>query len=91
MHAYHLFVIHVGSEERRRALYDHLHERQILAQVHYLPVYRHPWYRETYGYERGLCPEAESYYEGCLSIPCFPALTDEQQDVVIDAVKEALA
>ena len=75
----------------RRALYDGLKERGIFAQVHYVPVYRHPYYRETYGYERGLCPEAEGYYAGCLSLPCFPALTEAEQDRVVDAVKEVLA
>ena len=75
----------------RRALYDGLHERGHLAQVHYVPVYRHPYYRETYGYGRGLCPEAERYYAGCLSLPCFPDLTEAEQDTVVDAVKEVLA
>ena len=49
-HAYHLFVVRVRD---RRALYDALRERGILAQVHYLPVYLHPYYRETYGYAPG--------------------------------------
>ena len=62
----------------------------IFAQVHYVPVYRHPYYRETYGYERGLCPAAEDYYAGCLSLPCFPDLTEAEQDTVVDAVKEVL-
>jgi UDP-4-amino-4,6-dideoxy-N-acetyl-beta-L-altrosamine transaminase len=85
LHAYHLFVIRVPD---RRGLYDALRERGIFAQVHYLPVYRHPWYRETYGYQPGLCPEAETYYDGCLSLPCFPALTEAEQDAVIAAVRE---
>jgi dTDP-4-amino-4,6-dideoxygalactose transaminase len=52
-------------------------------------VYRHPWYAETYGYAPGLCPEAERYYAGCLSLPCFPALADADQDRVIGALREA--
>jgi UDP-4-amino-4,6-dideoxy-N-acetyl-beta-L-altrosamine transaminase len=84
-HAHHLFVIHVPE---RRALYDGLRERGVFAQVHYLPVYLHPWYGETYGYGPGLCPEAEAYYAGCLSLPCFPALTEAEQDTVIAAVRE---
>ena len=84
-HAYHLFVVWVRD---RRALYDALRERGILAQVHYLPVYLHPYYRETYGYAPGLCPEAEAYYAGCLSLPCFPSLTEADQDTVIAAVRE---
>jgi perosamine synthetase len=85
LHGHHLFVIHVPS---RRELYDALRSRGIFSQVHYLPVYRHPWYRETYGHAQGLCPAAEDYYAGCLSLPCFPALTDAEQDEVISAVRE---
>lgn len=88
-HGRHLYIVHHrdGAAARRR-LYDGLREREIFAQVHYLPVYRHPWYRDTYGYAEGLCPQAEAYYAGCLSLPCFPALTDAEQDTVIEAVRE---
>ena len=87
-HGRHLYVIrHLGGAEARRRLYDGLRERGVLAQVHYLPVYLHPWYRDTYGYESGLCPAAEEYYAGCLSLPCYPALTAEQQDRVVKAVR----
>jgi perosamine synthetase len=86
-HAYHLFVVrHRGGAVARRRLYEGLHERGILAQVHYLPVYRHPFYRDTYGYADGMCPAAEAYYAGCLSLPCFPALTDAEQELIAAAV-----
>jgi dTDP-4-amino-4,6-dideoxygalactose transaminase len=92
LHAHHLFVVRCrDGAAARRALYDRLHAAQVLVQVHYVPVYRHPYYRERYGYARGLCPEAERYYAGCLSLPCFPDLTETDQARVIDAVKEALA
>ncbi|HLW95385.1 MAG TPA: UDP-4-amino-4,6-dideoxy-N-acetyl-beta-L-altrosamine transaminase [Solirubrobacteraceae bacterium] len=88
-HGRHLYVIrHRGGAAARRRLYDGLHDRGILVQVHYLPVYLHPWYRDTYGYQPGLCPAAEEYYAGCLSLPCYPALSDEQQDSVVEAVRE---
>ncbi len=88
-HAYHLFVVrHREGAAGRRRLYDGLHARGILAQVHYAPVYLHPWYRDTYGYTRGLCPAAEAYYTGCLSLPCFPALTGSMQEQVATAVRE---
>ena len=91
-HAYHLFVVlHREGETGRRNLYDGLRERGILAQVHYIPVYWHPYYQEAFGYSRGLCPAAEDYYSGCLSLPCFPALTDDQQDEVVAAIREVLA
>ena len=85
LHGYHLFAVHADD---RRGLYDGLRERGVLAQVHFIPVYWHPWYRDTYGYARGLCPAAEYYYEGCLSLPCFPALTAAEQGTVIAAVRE---
>ena len=84
-HGYHLFAI---QTDQRETLYDGLRERGILAQVHFIPVYWHPWYRDTYGYEHGLCPAAEAFYAGCLSLPCFPALTATEQDTVIAAVGE---
>lgn len=91
VHAYHLFVIQVrGGPEQRRRLYDELRLRGVYAQVHYLPVYLHPWYQRTYGYGPGLCPEAEHYYAGCLSLPCFPMLAEADQRMVVDAVKEVL-
>lgn len=84
LHGYHLFVI---RHPERRRLYDALREQGILVQVHYLPVYWHPYYMDRYGFEEGLCPEAERYYETCLSLPCFPALSDADQDRVIEAVQ----
>jgi perosamine synthetase len=88
-HGRHLYVIrHRGGSEARRSLYDGLREHSIFAQVHYLPVYLHPWYRDTYGYSPGLCPAAEEYYAGCLSLPCFPTLTDSEQDSVVAAVRD---
>jgi perosamine synthetase len=88
-HAHHLFVVHHrdGAPARLR-LYEGLQARGIMVQVHYAPVYLHPWYRDTYGYGAGLCPTAESYYAGCLSLPCFPALSDSAQDQVVRAVRE---
>ncbi len=87
-HGYHLFVVrHRDGATARRRLYNDLRERGIMAQVHYLPVYRHPWYRRTYGYHDGMCPAAETYYEGALSLPCFPGLTDEEHEQVIAAVR----
>jgi len=85
LHGYHLFAIRTDG---RRELYDGLRKRGIHAQVHFIPVYWHPWYRDTYGYERGLCPAAEDFYARCLSLPCFPALTAEEQGTVIAAVRE---
>jgi perosamine synthetase len=87
-HAYHLFAVrHRNGAAARRCLYDGLRERGIATQVHYLPVYRHPWYRRMYGYRDGMCPVAEAYYQCALSLPCFPGLTEREHEQVITAVR----
>jgi UDP-4-amino-4,6-dideoxy-N-acetyl-beta-L-altrosamine transaminase len=91
LHAYHLFVVHLSEgADRRLALYRRLLENDIRSQVHYVPVYLHPYYREAFGYGPGLCPEAERYYSGCLSIPCYPDLAPAEQDRVIEVVREVM-
>jgi perosamine synthetase len=92
LHAYHLFVIHLHEGAGRRLeLYQRLLNNDIRTQVHYIPVYRHPYYRRAFGYEPGLCPEAEGYYSGCLSIPCYPDFSIADQERVIEVVREVMA
>jgi len=86
-HAYHLYVIQV---ENRRGLYEFLRTKNVLAQVHYVPVHRMPYY-EKLGWQAGDFPAAEAYYARCLSLPLYPTLTDEEQVYVIDCVREFLA
>ncbi|WP_276499322.1 UDP-4-amino-4,6-dideoxy-N-acetyl-beta-L-altrosamine transaminase [Pontibacter litorisediminis] len=83
-HAYHLYVIRT---ENRKGLYDYLREHQIFAQVHYIPVHTMPYYRGL-GYSKGDFPQAEHYYEECLSLPMYPTLTEGEQAYVIERVKE---
>jgi UDP-4-amino-4,6-dideoxy-N-acetyl-beta-L-altrosamine transaminase len=83
-HAYHLFVIHVAD---RKGLYDHLKKFNIHAQVHYIPTHLMPYYQKL-GWKSGDFPKAERYYEGCLSLPMFPTLTNDEQDFVISKVVE---
>lgn len=83
-HAFHLYIIQVPD---RKGLYDFLRANQILAQVHYAPLHLMPYYRQ-FGWEEGSLPVVEDYYEHCLSLPMFPTLSDEDQQYVIDKVKE---
>jgi UDP-4-amino-4,6-dideoxy-N-acetyl-beta-L-altrosamine transaminase len=83
-HAYHLYVVRVDD---RLGLYNRLRERDILAQVHYIPVHTFPAY-QSLGWKKGDFPLAEDWYSRCLSLPLYPTLTDEQQDFVIEAVLE---
>ncbi len=83
-HAYHLYVIKVAD---RKGLYDFLRTHNIFAQVHYIPAHTMPYYRGL-GFKKGDYPEAEEYYSQCLSLPMYPSLTAEEQEFVIDKVKE---
>lgn len=75
----------------RRAIYDHLIAAGIHPQVHYIPVYLHPYYRKKYGYEAGKCEYAESYYSRCLSLPLYESLSDKEVGYVIERVKDGVA
>jgi UDP-4-amino-4,6-dideoxy-N-acetyl-beta-L-altrosamine transaminase len=81
-HAYHLYVI---ETDRRLELYSHLRDKQIFAQVHYIPCHRMPYYQQK-GWLKGQFPHAENYYDRCLSLPMFPSMTDEEQQYVIQTV-----
>ena len=83
-HAYHLYIIQI---ENRKGLYDYLRLNNILCQVHYIPVHTMPYYKSI-GYKKGSMPLAEKYYENCLSLPMFPALTSEEQSFVIKTIDE---
>ena len=65
-----------------------LKERGIQTQVHYIPVHLQPFYQNNYHTKKGDCPCAEAYYEKCLSIPLYPAMTDEDVERVIYEIKE---
>lgn len=83
--AWHLYVIQVPAE-RRKEIYDKLHDAGILVNVHYIPVYHHPYYR-AHGYADTNCPNAEKQYASAISLPMFPKLTDEEQEYVIKTLK----
>ncbi|OPX92795.1 MAG: UDP-4-amino-4-deoxy-L-arabinose--oxoglutarate aminotransferase [Pelotomaculum sp. PtaB.Bin104] len=86
--AWHLYVLRLaGDNPPRRELAERLHERGIGTQVHYLPVYRHPYYQDL-GYPAGLCPNAEDYYQRAITIPLYPAMEDTDVERVIAVVLE---
>jgi dTDP-4-amino-4,6-dideoxygalactose transaminase len=82
-HAYHLYVI---QTEKRKELFDFLRGKNIFVQVHYIPLHTMPYYRNL-GFKRGDFPRAEKVYSGALSLPMFPNLTAQEQQFVIESVK----
>ncbi len=83
-HAYHLYVVQVKD---RKGLYDYLRRHKILAQVHYIPVPMLPYYKQL-GYNAEHYPNANAYYEKCLSIPMYPTLARQEQELVIQTILE---
>jgi len=83
-HAYHLYVIEVKD---RLNLYKYLREKNIFAQIHYIPAHLMPYYKNQ-GYNEGDMPNVETYYKHCLSLPMFPTLTDADQQYVIKTIEE---
>ena len=86
----HLYILRLNTELLncdRREFFDALYAENICSQVHYLPVYWHSYY-EKLGYEKGICPNAESFYNEVMSLPLYYALKDEDVQDVIRAVKK---
>jgi len=86
----HLYILRLNPDKltcSRRQFFDALYAENICPQVHYLPVYWHSYY-EKLGYEKGLCPNAEKYYEEVMSLPLYYSLTDADVEDVIHAVKK---
>lgn len=89
----HLYILRLRSGMlrcSRREFFDALGAEGIRSQVHYLPVYWHSYY-EKLGYEKGLCPEAERYYQEVMSLPLYYSLTDQDVEDVIHIVKKLTA
>jgi dTDP-4-amino-4,6-dideoxygalactose transaminase len=86
--AWHLFVVRVGDAAARKPFFERLRSLGIGVQLHYIPVYRHPYY-EDLGYLGGSCPIAEDYSDRAVSIPIYPGMTDADVERVIEAVAQA--
>lgn len=87
--AWYIYPIQVGKQIRKK-VFDSLQEDGIGVQVHYMPLHLHPFYKKSFGYKEGDFPMAEKYYEGAITIPLFPKMTDEDVKYVIQSVKKAI-
>jgi len=88
--AWHLYTarFNLGVLKRgKKRIYDYLKSKELGVQVHYIPVHLHPYYQKNLGYKKGQFPVAEKYYEGEISLPLFPKMTDKDVNYVIEIVK----
>ncbi len=85
----HLYIIRVKNNNKgitHKQLFEKLRNAGILVNLHYIPIYRHPYY-EALGYDKQEFPQAESYYSEAISIPMFATLTESEQQFVVDVIK----
>ena len=90
--SYHLYPIRFKDEfiQRKKEIFSRLKERGFGVQVHYIPVYWHPFYKNM-GYKKGICPIAEDFYFKELSLPIYPAMNGEEQRYVIEGINTVMS
>ena len=89
---WHLYVIKLKPDLMtctRKEIFEALRAENIGVNVHYIPVYWHPHYKKL-GYKKGICPKAEELYENIITLPLFPAMTDDDVNDVINGVHKVL-
>lgn len=84
---WHIYVIRVNRE--RKKIFNKLAKEGIGVNVHYRPIYLHPFYKQL-GYKEGLCPKAEKYYREALTIPLYPKMKNEDFSYIIAKLKGSL-
>ena len=87
--AYHIYVVKFNVNKigkSRDEIFKELKQNGVGVNVHYMPIYLHPYY-ESLGYKKGLCPEAEKVYEQIITLPIFPLLEDNQVKEIYNKIK----
>lgn len=90
--SWHLYVIRLNLKNlkcSRRDFFEYLLQEKIGVNIHYIPVYQHPYYQKN-GYRDVMCPNSEQFYDTCISLPIFPKMTNEDVEDVVRSVKNIL-
>jgi dTDP-4-amino-4,6-dideoxygalactose transaminase len=90
-HVYHLYAVRLNPDLlsiNRDEFIEELKRLNIGTSVHFIPVHLHPFYREYFGYQRGDMPQAEAIYDNIVSLPLYPAMSEQDVNDVIEAVKQ---
>lgn len=90
--SWHLYTIRLRLDRLgvgRQQVFDALRAENIGVNVHYIPIPRHSLYRQL-GYRPEACPVAEAEYERLVTLPLFPAMTDDDVDDVLEAVRKVV-
>jgi UDP-4-amino-4,6-dideoxy-N-acetyl-beta-L-altrosamine transaminase len=87
--SFHLFILNftdLAGPQSRNKVFNRMRESGVNVNLHYIPIYRHPYY-SAMGFDHSCYPEAEAYYQRAVSIPMYPNMTAGEQDFVIDVIK----
>ena len=86
----HLYILRINPDKLsidRKQFFDAMAAENIMCNVHYIPIYLQPYY-EKLGYKPGLCPKAEKLYQEMMSLPLYYAMSDQDVEDVIAAVRK---
>ncbi len=93
-HAWHLYIVQLDLQRLtidRGEFIEALRRENVGASVHFIPLHLHPFYQGRYGLQRGDFPVAETAYEGIVSLPLYPRMTEEDVNDVVQAVKKVIS
>jgi len=83
--SWHLYVIKIANRDE---IIEKLKERGVGCSVHFIPIHKHPYYKERYAYDNAAYPVANDVFERSLSLPIYPDMLDEEVAYVIEQVRE---
>jgi UDP-4-amino-4,6-dideoxy-N-acetyl-beta-L-altrosamine transaminase len=87
--AFHLYIIRLKNRNKHKQVFEYLRKNGIGVNLHYIPVHTQPYYKQT-GVNFTDLRQAEQYYKDAISLPLYPTMTEQQQDVVISSLRKAL-
>jgi UDP-4-amino-4,6-dideoxy-N-acetyl-beta-L-altrosamine transaminase len=85
--SHHLYPVQFPSDISRDEIFNQMRRSGIGVNVHYIPVYFHPYYKKRYNLPKGYCKVAEAFFYSTMSLPLYPTMTEEQQDFVITSLR----
>jgi dTDP-4-amino-4,6-dideoxygalactose transaminase len=84
--SYHIYVVRVDDSGKRKDLFNKLRDNGVMVNVHYIPVYKQPYY-ENMGFDVNNFPNSEEYYKTCITLPIYPNLENNDLNMIIDTIK----
>ena len=88
-HLYPILIKHISVSKQQKLVYNQLRKNNILANLHYIPVHRQPYY-ENLGFKKNDFPIAEKLHQQIISIPIYPSISEEHQKYVADTIKKVM-